>query len=163
MKNKLLDILTPEQLKQELVNIGSATKIAKKYGINSVTVYSAFKICKIDCIIKPNRSSLLTKEILEQSYIECGSLKAVGRKRGVDCGTVKRYMRQNNLDFKQQIIYDVDHNFFSRENEETFYVAGFMAADGCVKDKKGKYGAARPEVYIGLSKNDKDFLGKLKT
>ena len=36
--------------------------------------------------------------------------------------------------------YDVDHNFFSRDTEESFYWAGFIAADGWVRsDSKLAY------------------------
>lgn len=43
MKNKLLSIITPEQLVSELKELGSSNKIAKKYGMNLMTVYSAFE------------------------------------------------------------------------------------------------------------------------
>jgi hypothetical protein len=162
MKNKLLDILTSDQLKQELADVGSATKIAKKYGINPVTVYSAFKICDINCIVKPNRENLLSKEVLEQAYAELGSLKAVARKLGVDAGTVKRYMQQNKLEFEPQIRYDCDHEFFSYKSEEAFYIAGFIAADGCVKEKKNTSGNISYQMSIGLSIKDKDFLTKIR-
>jgi len=159
MKNKLLDLLTPEQLKQELIDVGSATKIAKKYGINPITVYSAFKICGINCIIKPKQDKLLTKELLEITYAELGSLKAVARKFDVDSGTVKRYMQQHSLEFKPQVRHDCDHEFFSRDNQESFYLAGFIAADGCVKihSNGNSY-----QVQIGLAKSDKKFLENIK-
>ena len=63
---------------------------------------------------------------------ELGTLKAVGRKFGVDHGTIKRYMLQFGLEVPVRIRYSCDHDFFSRDNEESFYVAGFIAADGCV-------------------------------
>lgn len=34
-------------------------------------------------------------------------------------------------------LYDVDHAFFSRDNEASFYVAGFLAADGWKTKKSG--------------------------
>jgi hypothetical protein len=105
---------------------------------------------------------ILTKEVLEQSYAELGSLKAVARKFNIDSGSVKRYMIRCGLEFKPQVRHNCDHDFFSRENEEAFYIAGFIAADGCVKDRKGKYGAIRYEVGIGLSKEDKNFLEQLR-
>ena len=161
MKNKLLAILTPEQLKQELVDVGSATKIAKKYGINPMTVYSAFKICNIECIIKPKRTDL-TKEILDAAYAEEGSLKGVARKLNVDPGTVKRYMEEFHLEFIPQIRYECDHDFFSRENQESFYIAGFIAADGCVKEKKNSSGNICYQMQIGLAIEDKQFLTKIR-
>jgi hypothetical protein len=160
MKNKLLAILTPEQLQKELKCLGSVTKIAEKYKINSITVYSAFKKCNINYFVKPRRNNLLNKEVLEKAYIECGSLKAVGRKFGVASNTVKYYMQKYNLDFKPQVRYDCNHYFFSDDNEKSFYIAGFIAADGCVKiHKKGNSFI----VQIGISKLDKNFLEHIKS
>lgn len=105
---------------------------------------------------------ILTKEALEQAYAELGSLKAVGRKFNVDSGSVKRYMQQYELEFKPQVRHACDHDFFSRENEETFYVAGFIAADGTVKKRKSSSGNFRYEVQIGLAKSDESFLKKIK-
>lgn len=112
---------------------------------------------------RPNYlDKILTKEILEQSYIELGSLKAVARKFDVDSGSIKKYMIIHGLDFKPQIRHGCDHDFFSRDNEESFYLAGFIAADGCVKDRKSSSGVIRPEMSIGLSKEDKAFLEQLR-
>jgi Staphylococcus phage endonuclease len=160
--NKLLKILTPEQLKQELEIIGSATKIAEKYGINPITVYTAFEICGIDCIVKPRRDILLTQEVLEQAYAEYGSLKAVGRKLGVDCGTIKRYMQKFGLYFNPQIKRICDDHFFSNENEAIFYVAGFLAADGCVKKRLSSSGNFRYEIQLSLARYDEQHLLLIK-
>ncbi len=107
-------------------------------------------------------NKLLTKENLEQSYIELGSLKAVARKFNIDPGSVKRYMIQYNLYFKPQVRYNCDHDFFSRENEETFYTAGFIAADGCVKERKNSSDNLRYEVQISLAKKDEDHVKIIK-
>lgn len=105
---------------------------------------------------------ILTKDILQQTYAELGSLKAVARKFYLDPGSIKKYMIRCGLDFKSQVRHNCDHGFFSRDNEETFYVAGFIAADGCVKDRKGSSGNRRYEMGIGLSKEDKSFLEQLR-
>lgn len=112
---------------------------------------------------RPNYiDKILTKETLRQSYAELGSLKAVARKFDVDSGSIKKYMISYGLDFKPQVRHECDHNFFSRDNEESFYIAGFIAADGCVKDRKNNSGNIRHELGIGLSQEDKDFLMQLK-
>lgn len=109
-----------------------------------------------------NLQLILTKDILEKSYQEEGSLKAVARKFAVDSGTIKRYMQNFGLEFKPQVRYNCDHDFFSRETEETFYVAGFLAADGCVKKRKNSSNHLRYEVQISLSKHDEKYLEQLK-
>lgn len=112
---------------------------------------------------RPNYlDKILTKEILEQSYAELGSLKAVARKFDVDSGSIKKYMTIHGLDFKPQVRYGCDHDFFSRDNEESFYIAGFIAADGCVKKRKSSSGNLRYEVQISLSKKDEEYLRLIK-
>src|SRR5271155_3770844 len=106
--------------------------------------------------------TILTKEVLEQSYAELGSLKAVARKFNIDSGSVKKYMIRCGLEFKPQVRHDCDHDFFSRENEESFYVAGFMAADGCVKKRKNTSGNLRYEVQLSLSKDDEAHVKLIK-
>lgn len=104
-----------------------------------------------------NKVLVLNKENLERVYADLNSLKAVGRYFKKDPGTIKRYMIKYGLYFKPQVRYNCDNDFFSRDNEESFYIAGFIAADGCVKIRNNTY-----EVFIGLSKKDKYFLEKLR-
>jgi len=164
-KNKLLSILTPEQLIEEFKNLGTVPKIAKKYNINTQTVYTAFKLINYDCKVRQDVASLVSKEILQESYNRLKSLKAVGRELNITSDSIKDYMDKFGLEYKKQVIYNCNHSFFSSQTEESFYVAGFLAADGCVKNRKSpsqKYGSTRHEVYIGLSKNDKEHLLKIK-
>ena len=48
--------------------------------------------------------------------------------------------------------YEVNDNFFISETEESFYVAGFIASDGCIY---------KNEICIKLSTNDKKHLEKI--
>lgn len=57
--------------------------------------------------------------------------------------------------------YFCDEDFFSRENEEAFYWAGFIAADGCVMIKNSKYSSLRV-LEINLSAKDVDHLETFK-
>lgn len=50
--------------------------------------------------------------------------------------------------------------FFDENTEESFYWAGFIAADGCVYDLKAKYGTYK-KFQINLSAKDVDHLEKL--
>jgi hypothetical protein len=162
MKNKLLSKITSEQLIQDFQELGSAHKIAAKYQINVVTVYSAFKIINFDCRVRQDVASVVSKDILEEAYVRLGTLKAVGRELKIDPESIARYMEKFELKFDKQVKYNCDHEFFSRDNEESFYIAGFIAADGCVKDRKGSSGNRRFELGIGLAQTDKEFLEKLR-
>ena len=52
--------------------------------------------------------------------------------------------------------YNCNDNFFSEDNELSFYVAGFIAADGCVQVNKGCSKVSA--IDIKLSKNDQEHL-----
>jgi len=54
-----------------------------------------------------------------------------------------------------------NYDFFSKDTEESFYWAGFIAADGCVYSKKSKYSILKT-LDINLSINDRDHLEKFK-
>lgn len=162
MKNKLLTLITPEQLILDFKELGSAGKIAVKYNLNIATVYTAFNIINYDCYVRQDVASLVSKEILEEAYERLGTLKAVARELKIDPEGVSRYMEKFSLAYNKQVRYNCDHDFFSRDNEETFYVAGFIAADGCVKDRESSSGEIRPEITISLSKKDKIFLERLR-
>lgn len=56
--------------------------------------------------------------------------------------------------------YSCDHNFFSRDNEKSFYWAGFIAADGCVH-KKIKHN--NKTLSINLAEKDVGHLKCFKT
>jgi DNA invertase Pin-like site-specific DNA recombinase len=100
-------------------------------------------------------SKIFTKEVLEKAFAEHGSLKAVGRHYGVDATTIKRYMQSYGLKTPEPVRYNCDHQFFSRDTEESFYVAGFIAADGCVKNNY-------TILDIGLAKKDEAQLQMIK-
>lgn len=98
---------------------------------------------------------VFTKELLEKEYAKLKSLKAVARKYGCDAGTIKRYMEKHNIPFNGPVRYECNHNFFSRDTEESFYWAGFIAADGSINKK-------RLALHIGLSLKDLSLLEKFK-
>jgi hypothetical protein len=55
--------------------------------------------------------------------------------------------------------YDCNDEFFSQETERSFYWAGFIAADGCVRLKSSKYSTIKV-LEITLSGKEKEFLQK---
>ena len=63
MKNKLLSILSPEQLQSELKVLGSVVKVAKKYKLNTGTVYAAYKLVGINPFVRTRKvETLFNKE-----------------------------------------------------------------------------------------------------
>lgn len=150
--------MTPEQLIADFERIKSLKKLKEYYNISFVTLYSAFEIIGYDCKRNTNLPDI-TKEYLEELYCKLGTLKQVARFLNCDPGTVKNKMISFGLEYKPQVRHTCDHDFFSRDNEESFYLAGFIAADGCVKSHKNK---ETNILYIGLSSKDEEFLIKLR-
>lgn len=56
--------------------------------------------------------------------------------------------------------YNCNDNFFSEDNELSFYVAGFIAADGCLNQHKESPRVS--EIIIRLSKNDNIHLENIR-
>jgi hypothetical protein len=99
----------------------------------------------------------LTAKILEEKYKELGSANALGRYFGVAAQTITSYMDKYGLSYNKKVNYNCNHNIFSTDTENSFYLAGFIAADGCIISKgKNKI------LSIGLSSKDKSHLEKIK-
>lgn len=103
--------------------------------------------------------NILTKELLEKEFAELKSSKAIGRKLGVSGDTVSRYMEEFGLIPNKKVSYNCNHKTFSIDSEISFYLAGFIAADGCIKSKKG---TTSKSLYIGLSNKDRKHLEKIR-
>lgn len=162
MRNKLLKEISAEELIKDFEELKSVKEIAKKYKVTVCTVYAAFKIINFDCRVRKDIDKILNKDLLEEKYKELGSLKAVSRDLGISSDSIKSYMKKFEIDFKPQIRYEFDKDFFEKETEESFYWAGFIAADGCVKDRKSKNGNRIWEISLCLAELDEGHLNKFK-
>jgi intein/homing endonuclease len=85
-----------------------------------------------------SKYSWLTKELLEKDYMKLGSAVAIANKYGMTDKTARRLLKINGIQTKTRYDhkYIVDHDFFSRDNEQSFYIAGFIAADGSLTSAK---------------------------
>ena len=96
-------------------------------------------------------------------YLKTYRILDVSKKFGVGKDTVyrrlKKYERIHGLNeiniSNSKKIYSYDDDFFTKDTPESFYWAGFIAADGCVHNKHGNY-----ELKIGLAKKDSEHLIK---
>lgn len=57
--------------------------------------------------------------------------------------------------------YKLNENFFEVPNEKNSYYAGFIAADGCIRVRKGVYVTTKT-LCFGLSKKDENWLENFK-
>lgn len=106
-----------------------------------------------------NKYEWLTKEILEKDYLELGNFKLIAEKYKIPRSTIERYCKIFDIKTTPKISYELNHDLFSSDTEESFYLAGFIAADGCISQHKSN----EPNlITICLSRKDEDHLLKIK-
>ena len=150
--------LTLEIVKQALLdangNLNEACKIANaKYP----TFY--YWVVKNNLDYTSEKKIDATREQLEEAYARLGSLSLVAKEFNVTKEGIRCRMQKFGLEIKELVRHTVDDDFFSRDTEEAFYWAGFIAADGCVKSH-GKNKEDIAVLSIGLSKKDRSHLEK---
>lgn len=96
--------------------------------------------------------TLLTKNFLEDKILELGNIKNVADDLKVNSGIIYRYCKKLNIPVRSCIHHKINDEFFKIDTEESLYVAGFLAADGCIS--KGK-------IEISLASKDRNILEKI--
>jgi len=109
--------------------------------------------------------SILTKRQLEKDYNELKSLAKIAKKYGISDVPIRSRFIKFGIPFKSKNhINECNHNIFSEESERSFYLAGFLAADGCIRisrtNKNSNY--VNHRVVICLSKKDEKFLEMIR-
>jgi len=97
----------------------------------------------------------LTKEVLKEDYQTLKSIRKIAIKYNVHHSTISALLQKFQIDYKPR-TRTKNNNIFSEENETSFYLAGFIAADGNVCHHKSNY-----DLCIGLSAKDEKHLIKL--
>jgi len=109
---------------------------------------------------KRTKMPFVTCDSLSEDYKVLKSLAKIAKKYNVSKSTIIYYFKKLNISYVKKIrSYSVDHNFFSNETEESFYWAGFLAADGCISIRKN---FNNKNVILNLGQNDLDHLIKFK-
>jgi intein-encoded DNA endonuclease-like protein len=102
-----------------------------------------------------------SKEILIEDYKLFGNLTKIAKKYTVNKNTVVYYFKKYNIVYNSKIRnYGVNHDYFSEINEEVFYWAGFIAADGCISIRK-KFN--NQNLIINLGEKDLSHLERFKS
>lgn len=108
-----------------------------------------------------NKTNLkkISKEILEYEYKNCGSMQKMADTLNVSIDSIYKYMKLYNVKYEKKYKgnYYCNNRFFKDESPESFYLAGFIAADGSVQYRK--YSKI---LKITLSKKDINHLEKIK-
>lgn len=104
-----------------------------------------------------------TQEQLQESYARLKSVRKVGAEFNYTGESIRTMMHEFDLEMKipNKEAYTCNHEFFSIDNEESFYVAGLMAADGCVKKHSGKIEIIN-QFYLCLGESDEQLILKVR-
>src|ERR1700678_2051133 len=79
----------------------------------------------------------LDKQDIINAYAKYKTLDKAAEVFDVHLETLRKYFITNNIEYTKRQKYTCDHEFFSRDNEASFYWAGFIAADGNIsKDNR---------------------------
>lgn len=107
-----------------------------------------------------NLQNLLTKEMLEYEYKTLGSMQKIADKASVSIDSVCKYMKLYGIPYDKHYTgtYTCNDVFFDLDTPESFYVAGFIAADGSLQ--KRQYSKI---LKVCLSNADLPHLEKIKT
>jgi len=99
----------------------------------------------------------VTIDDLISKYKELQSLRKVGKALGIHKSKVGYYLKKAGL-LNKPVRHTCNDNYFSQDTPGSFYWAGFIAADGCVKLKDKKY----KQLSVGLATKDDGHVIKLK-
>lgn len=104
--------------------------------------------------------NILTEDFLIDAYNRLGTLRDIAKEIKTDHSTIKRYMDQYNIPYKSQVRYTCDEEFFTRDNELSFYFAGFISADGCLLENLKS--CKQESIKLQISCKDIDLLYKFR-
>lgn len=96
----------------------------------------------------------IDRQKLIELYLQNKSSRKCAEFFNVSRTTIIKLLHELNI-CNVPIKYTVDETLFNQNTEQSFYWAGFLAADGCIHQK-------RQAISIGLSEKDKEHLEKYK-
>jgi hypothetical protein len=94
-------------------------------------------------------------EEVMHKYEELKTLKAVAKYYDAHPECIRQLFIKNTLPYNKKVIYEHDENFFTNDTEESFYWAGFLAADGNITAKR--------DFALSLKASDQAHIEKFRT
>lgn len=148
---------TKEYWESLLLQHGSAMAISQATEWKYQAVYWNCKKHGLTVSKKAERrqraASLNRQEVIE-AYKDLKSSLKVGEKFGVGQDAILSIIPQELVEVNRCDRYECNEDVFNVDTERSFYWAGFLAADGCLMLKDGKY----KQVTLNLSIKDMDSL-----
>ena len=148
-------MLTKEEIESALLKTnGDLRAAAVSLKVKYQTLY--YHVNKFGLKYTSNKP-IIDPTKIQELYERYQSLSLVAKELGCTKEGVRLVMQRHNIATNDPIRYSFNEHFFSEDSEKSFYWAGFIAADGCLK----KHGNS-DELDIGLSIIDKDHLEKFR-
>ena len=98
---------------------------------------------------------------LIKDYNKYKSVSELARQYDVSRDIMRDYLNKYEVKYKTKARkYECDHGFFSRNGEEQFYWAGFLAGNGNISTNTG--GRISYRIFINMSFRDEDYLTMFK-
>lgn len=148
--------ITQEYLLKNYTNGTQTVKeIATKLGCANSTVFRALK--RFNIPTRPKKE--ISKKELETLYLEQKyTIAKIAKDFSFSETHVNNLIKKYNIETrKYSYLYNQDDSFFNIPNTKNCYWAGFIAADGCIGDCRGKEFLA-----INLKNTDKEILESFK-
>lgn len=137
-------------------------KTARILGVRNKTAKNLLIQFQIPFEITNNKMKNVSKEELEKAYNEEITLKSLAKRFKISIGSLEKHLYKYNIHIP--LHHSSDHNFFSRETEEAYYWAGFIAADGCVINNNLKINiTASDKLHLEQFKKDLQCTQKITT
>jgi hypothetical protein len=95
------------------------------------------------------------KQKIISLYAEHKTLDKTSEILNISLETLRQYCIENNIEYQKRGKYDCNHNFFGEDTEQSFYWAGFLAADGNVEKESNR-------IKLELAIKDVDHLYKFQ-
>lgn len=96
----------------------------------------------------------LTKELLSDLMAKHKSANKIAQAEGIHLNYIIKYLDRFDIPRIKLTKYKKNEDFFAKDTEESFYLAGFIAADGCINQNLTM-------LTIDLSLKDADYLQTL--
>jgi DNA-binding transcriptional regulator WhiA len=135
-------------------NDGSPIKAARFLNVPVAKIY--YNISKYNLKHAKRIKTNLLDDQIKEAYLKNPKPTEIAKQFNVKVKKVKYLIKKANFKKTKQ-RYEFDKTFFDKDTEESFYWAGFGAADGCLCKKGGSF-----EFKFGLARKDISQLEKFK-
>lgn len=153
--------MSKEELIAILKKYGSIAVASKELHIKYNTLYfmcKKYNLPSSQKALSRQKAKSIPNEKVISLYKELGSASKVAKKLGISKSQVFTKVPKTLTQKNRCTKYLCNEDFFNQDNERSFYWAGFIAADGCVKLKDQKY----KQLCICLSIKDLKLLEAFK-